>query len=116
MVFRHHQQGQKLINNQFGIPEPLPSSHSISPQDLDMVILPLVSFDRFGGRLGMGGGFYDRTFAFRKENSGIKPILLGVAHSCQESERLSLDVWDIPLDVIVTDRHIFKGTNVRESE
>jgi len=108
MIFRRHRGGQKLQRNRFGIPEPQPCRAVSSPKDLDLVILPLVSFDRFGGRLGMGGGFYDRTFAFRNKRPAIKPLLIGVAHSVQQSDKLILDHWDIPLDMIVTDRDIFQ--------
>lgn len=55
----------------------------------------------------MGGGFYDRTFAFKKRQPGIGPLLVGVAHSCQESRCLNLDPWDIPLDMVVTDKNVF---------
>lgn len=70
---------------------------------LDLVLTPLVAFDRSGARLGMGGGFYDRAFAFKKNSASAKPYLLGVAHSCQEIDSLPLQSWDIPLHGIATD-------------
>lgn len=92
--------------NKFGIPEPdHRQAHKMPAQLLDIVLLPLVGFDRQGGRLGMGGGFYDTTFAFRKGKSG-KPYLIGLAHSCQEVESLTMADWDIPLYGVATDREL----------
>ncbi|MEC8438018.1 MAG: 5-formyltetrahydrofolate cyclo-ligase, partial [Pseudomonadota bacterium] len=70
------------------------------PQNLDAVLMPLVSFDTRGGRLGMGGGFYDRYFA----NPATRPWMIGVAYDIQHSERrLPARPWDIPLDALVTE-------------
>jgi 5-formyltetrahydrofolate cyclo-ligase len=92
--------------NRFNIPEPdHRQAHRIAPNLLDVVLLPLVGFDRQGGRLGMGGGFYDTTFAFHKGKKG-KPYLLGMAHACQEVEALELADWDIPLFGVVTDKEL----------
>ena len=63
--------------------------------------MPLVGFDRLGHRLGMGGGFYDRTFAAESWRFR-RPCLIGVAHDCQEVEQLSAQPWDVPLDALVT--------------
>jgi 5-formyltetrahydrofolate cyclo-ligase len=92
--------------NCFGIPEPDPRyGHKIAARLLDVVLLPLVGFDRAGGRLGMGGGFYDRTFAFHQAKK-TKPYLLGLAHSCQEVPRLDVEEWDVPLFAVVTDKDV----------
>lgn len=103
--FARYQQGTPLFNNRFGIPEPLPALSTLcrAPQ-LDLVLMPLVAFDRRGGRLGMGGGFYDRTFAFKQKVNAHKPYLLGLAHQCQEVPALDLAHWDIPLHGIATDK------------
>jgi len=70
-----------------------------------LVLLPLVGFDEQGGRLGMGGGFYDRSLAYRPlRKNWHKPTLLGVAHECQKVDRLALASWDIRLQGVVTDR------------
>ena len=70
----------------------------------DLVLAPLVVFDADRNRIGMGGGFYDRSFAFRK-NSGIEtPLLIGVAHELQKVDRLIPEDWDVRLDMIVTDQ------------
>jgi 5-formyltetrahydrofolate cyclo-ligase len=91
-------------DNRFGIPEPVvPQQRQHKPKYLDLVLMPLVGFDAHGGRMGMGGGFYDRTFAFRQNPSSHKPKLVGLAHQCQQVEKLELASWDIPLDAIATD-------------
>ncbi|MDO3388572.1 5-formyltetrahydrofolate cyclo-ligase [Gilvimarinus sp. SDUM040013] len=91
--------------NRFGIPEPIQHRAApLSAHHLDVVLMPLVGFDRHGGRLGMGGGFYDTTFAFKRRQNGFtKPRLIGIAHSCQEVEQLPLEPWDIGLDAVVTE-------------
>jgi len=95
-----------LKPNRFGIPEPdHRQAIRIAANLLDIVLLPLVGFDRQGGRLGMGGGFYDTTFAFHKGKKN-KPYLLGMAHACQEVESLDLADWDIPLFGVVTDKEL----------
>jgi 5-formyltetrahydrofolate cyclo-ligase len=102
--FSRYTPSTRLYNNRFGIPEPSHrSAGRISAKHLDLVFMPLVGFDSRGGRIGMGGGFYDRTFAFRSSNQISKPRLIGLAHNCQEVDRLPLASWDIPLDDIVTD-------------
>lgn len=96
----------QLKPNRLGIPEPdHRHTQKLAANLLDIVLLPLVGFDRQGGRLGMGGGFYDRTFAFHKGKK-TKPYLLGMAHTCQEVETLEMADWDIPLFGIVTDKEL----------
>lgn len=95
----------KLQANRFGISEPRLRRTDIAPPwSLDMICLPLVGFDRRGHRLGMGAGFYDRTLAFKHGARMAKPLLIGLAHSCQEVAALTPAPWDIPLDAIVTER------------
>jgi 5-formyltetrahydrofolate cyclo-ligase len=97
--------GDELVPNRFGIPEPvLRSRRVIDIASLDLVFTPLVGFDSGGNRLGMGGGFYDRTFAFlRRRHSWRKPRLLGVAFDCQRAAQLPPQPWDVPLDAVVTE-------------
>ena len=66
--------------------------------------MPLVGFDRHGGRLGMGGGFYDRTFEFVRRVPALSPRLIGLAHDIQRMNLLPVQPWDIPLQGIVTDQ------------
>ena len=56
----------------------------------------------------MGGGYYDRAFAFKRNSKNHKPLMIGLAHHCQEAHNLPNDNWDIPLDFIVTDRQVIK--------
>jgi 5-formyltetrahydrofolate cyclo-ligase len=92
--------------NRFGIPEPMVSARQlVRAQDLDLLLLPLVGFDARGHRLGMGGGFYDRSLAFlRHRRQWHKPVVVGLAHDFQCCPSLPADAWDIPMSGIVTDR------------
>ena len=94
--------------NRFSILEPkTPYREWCSPWALDLILLPLVAFDRCGNRLGMGGGYYDRTLAFRsRRRAWVGPKLVGVAHSIQEVASLDDQHWDIPLDAIATEAEI----------
>ena len=106
MSFRVNNGRSKLWRNRYGIAEPLPKQKCLDANQLDIVLLPLVAFDRAGNRLGMGGGYYDRTFAFKRRIPHHGPLLVGLAHALQEHTELTADNWDIPLDYIVTDREI----------
>lgn len=99
--------GDTLKPNRFGIPEPLAAiERRLTPWTLDVVLLPLVAFDDRGHRLGMGGGFYDRSLEF--ERSFRRPWLVGLAHGCQQVRSLPADAWDIRLDAIATDTQILR--------
>lgn len=101
---------QRQHRNRFGIPEPR-GRRAISARKLHAILLPLTGFDAQGNRLGMGGGFYDRTLAF-KHGSGhhgnAHPRLIGVAHACQQVARLASADWDVGLHTVVTDRRVFR--------
>ena len=107
LYFIRHNATAALRSNRFGIPEPVLRLHTLKAPLLDLVLLPLVGFDAHGGRIGMGGGFYDRSFAFKKLSKSAKPFMLGLAHSCQQVDKLDCAAWDIPLDAIVTEKKIF---------
>jgi len=111
--FLRYRQGDQLKPNRFNIPEPvLGRSMRRDAKALDLVLLPLVAFDSGGGRLGMGAGFYDRTFAFKREQGRLRhaPALVGLAHRCQQVEALPLADWDVPLAAIATDGGIVDCT------
>jgi 5-formyltetrahydrofolate cyclo-ligase len=109
LVFSPYTDNTTLTANRFGIPEPPFRNGLRRPAwALDAVLFPLVGFDEFGGRLGMGGGFYDRTFAFTRIRPRLAPKLIGLAHECQKVEELPLEPWDIPLHSVVTDRKRYR--------
>lgn len=101
-----------LEKNRFGILEPrlkgygLKRTHHCATQRLDLILMPLVGFDVQGGRLGMGGGFYDRTLALKPAEFN-RPKLVGLAHECQKVEHLPLEAWDIPLAGIITPKNVY---------
>ncbi|MGY2289311.1 5-formyltetrahydrofolate cyclo-ligase [Pseudomonas sp. SDO528_S397] len=105
MVFQRIRPGEALIPNRFRILEPRVNvSRQRKVWALDLVLLPLVGFDDEGGRLGMGGGFYDRSLAYlARRKHWHKPTLLGLAHECQKVARLAQASWDVPLQGTVTD-------------
>jgi 5-formyltetrahydrofolate cyclo-ligase len=96
-----------LTINRFGLLEPtLNPKKLLSPIDFDLVLFPLVAFDRFCQRLGMGKGYYDYTFSFLKNLSDPKikrPFLLGLAYDLQEIEAVPTDAWDIALNGVLTE-------------
>jgi 5-formyltetrahydrofolate cyclo-ligase len=92
-----------LIRSSFGLLEPSDGAE-IDPLDLDVVITPLVAFDSFGSRIGMGAGYYDRTFApLARRQSWVHPKLVGLAFNCQKVRKIKANPWDIPLWKIITE-------------
>ena len=100
--FRPYRPNQRLKTNRFGIPEPI-SGSVLASRQLDVVLLPLTAFDQAGTRLGMGGGFYDRTFAYRRASLASRPRLIGVGYRWQQVEQLVREPHDLPVQAIVTD-------------
>lgn len=104
LVFAPWRADTAMQPNRFGIPEPAGRERRLPTRRLDLVIVPLLGFDRRGVRLGMGGGYYDRTFAFRQRFAGWrKPLLVGFAYAFQRVERLPNKPWDVRLDAVVTE-------------
>lgn len=96
----------ELYLNRFGIPEPVHDKRHrrTKLQNLDILLMPLVAFDHSGNRVGMGGGFYDRTLAnLHTMNAWQRPKRIGVAYRLQQVEHIAVEKWDIPLHAIATE-------------
>ena len=110
--FAAWQPGAPIEPNRYGIPEPRDGrDHALRADELDVVLVPLLGFDRNGHRLGFGGGWYDRSFAFLRGREGIgRPLLVGVGYAMQEVERIPVEPWDVPLDYVATERELIDLT------
>ncbi len=99
----------KFRPNRYGIPEPqMKAAQLVRAPELDLILMPLVGFDPAGNRLGMGGGFYDRSLEFlHQRHRWHKPHLLGLAYDFQRLERLPANNWDIALGGIATDESVY---------
>ncbi|KQI67347.1 5-formyltetrahydrofolate cyclo-ligase [Loktanella sp. 3ANDIMAR09] len=102
LQFRAWTPGCAMVPGDFGALVPA-AGDWIIPQ---IVIVPLVAFDRCGGRLGYGGGFYDRTLEQLRAHGPV--LAVGFAYGAQEAEDLPLEPTDQPLDLIVTERAILE--------
>ncbi len=108
--------GAPLRRNRFGIPEPTVARRDwLLPRMLDLALLPLVGFDVAGNRLGMGGGYYDRSFAFLAWRRWRQPRLIGVGFDLQRVAGLPRRAWDVPLDAVVTqrNRYVFRESRIQ---
>jgi 5-formyltetrahydrofolate cyclo-ligase len=89
---------------EFGISVPRLRLAAVSPQWLDLIVIPLVGVDSGGKRLGMGGGYYDRALAFRRRRRFWKgPHLVGLAFDCQRTNVKFAEAWDLRLDSLATE-------------
>lgn len=105
LAFLKYHPDTQLIKNKFGIPEPqLNVQYICPPNQLTHVFMPLVAFDDKGNRMGMGGGFYDRSFAL----SHPSQLKIGLAHDCQQVPALPTESWDVPLNMILTPSQMIK--------
>ena len=99
--------GDAVQPNRFGIPEPVTPREWLAPFQLDLVLVPLMAFDRRGNRLGYGGGYYDRSFSFLKDQlRPTEPLLVGIAYDFQELPEIIPESWDVTLDFIATDHEL----------
>jgi 5-formyltetrahydrofolate cyclo-ligase len=108
MLFIQYEESDQLIKNRFGIFEPLfDIKKTISADELDLVIVPVVGFDEKANRLGSGGGYYDQTFAFKKQQKNLKPYLIGIAYELQKLSPLAMRDWDVPMDIVITEKKCY---------
>ena len=98
MIFRRFSIGDPLISGPFEILQPLDSAPEVKP---DIILLPLLAFDEAGGRLGYGGGYYDRALANLRLHHAIKAY--GLAFSGQQLAEIPFEVHDQPLDGVLTE-------------
>jgi 5-formyltetrahydrofolate cyclo-ligase len=109
MLFLRYRHNETLYKNKFGIPEPKLILKNIArTRFLGLVLTPLVAFDGNCQRIGMGGGFYDRSFHFKRgTNAYSRPQLVGFAHDFQKVEHIATQEWDVPLNAVVTDKQTY---------
>lgn len=111
--------GQTMLQNLYGIAEPaVPQHQLLSAADMQVIFMPLVAFDACGNRLGMGGGYYDRSLAeccspgssrtTRARHSNRRPLLVATGHDIQHVPHLPHDSWDIIPDITITPGRIIK--------
>lgn len=110
LLFLNYRSDSVMCTNKYGIPEPLCEVQNVVPlRNIDVLFVPLVGFDDKGNRLGMGGGYYDRTLhclAVQKAEQNRLTNIIGLAHDCQQVDRLPVQNWDVPLDAIITPTRI----------
>ena len=104
ITFRRWSPGEELVANRFGIAEPAITA-DIRTTDIDLVLLPLVGWDRTGGRLGMGASFYDRLF--QPFAALERPVRMGVGYELQRVSRIPGEPWDIRLHSVLTENGWF---------
>lgn len=102
LLFLEYTENSPLVHNKYQILEPKLNKTKIIPtSELDLILTPLVAFDHTGNRLGMGGGYYDRTLSnWHSAQQGPMPI--GLSHTCQQVSSLPIESWDVPLPQIIT--------------
>ena len=99
--------GAALLSNRYGIPEPdVTSDALLCAEDMALVVAPLVAFDAACRRIGMGAGWYDRSFAFRRDRAA-PPWLVGAAFASQQVGGIAAEPWDIAMDAVCTERETF---------
>jgi 5-formyltetrahydrofolate cyclo-ligase len=111
--------GTRFRANCYGIAEPeSPLRGWAAPLTLDTILMPVVGFDRHGNRLGMGAGYYDRALRHRRDpgRRWRKPRLVGLAFACQQSDDIVPSRWDVPLDLVVTEREVIVAGRVSSPE
>ena len=99
LMFRAWADGEALAPDAAGVPSPTKAAEVVTP---DLVITPLLAFDRRGGRMGQGGGHYDRTLAALRASRPV--FALGLAYAAQQLARIPTEPHDQGLDAILTEK------------
>jgi len=102
LAFREWHEGAKMTDGRFGIRQPDPET--CDPVLPGVILVPLLGFDGRGQRLGYGSGFYDRTFDSLK---GHKYLRIGVAYDIQRLEEVPIGPYDVPMNMIITEKTIY---------
>jgi 5-formyltetrahydrofolate cyclo-ligase len=102
LVFRQFAFGDRLRQAGFGLSQPMPEVDLVAPA---IMLVPLAAFDRQGGRIGYGKGYYDGAIA-RLAAKGERPPILGLAFACQEAPAIPVEAHDQRLDAILTEREL----------
>ncbi|MFQ5634191.1 MAG: 5-formyltetrahydrofolate cyclo-ligase [Gammaproteobacteria bacterium] len=109
LAFAQYHKRTPILRNRYGIAEPVcTAAYLFEPGEMDVVLTPLVAFDNCGNRIGMGAGFYDRSFRFlRHRHRWRHPRLVGLAYEFQKTPPLKASGWDIPLHAVVTENRAY---------
>ncbi|AWM88308.1 5-formyltetrahydrofolate cyclo-ligase [Microvirga sp. 17 mud 1-3] len=110
LSFRLWQPGDVLIKGGFGVQEPGPDAPEVFPAAL---LVPLLAFDRRGGRIGYGKGHFDRAIAALADKHPI--LTIGLAYAVQEIDEVPAEPHDRPLDIVVTETELIRTQAVREA-
>lgn len=103
LEFRRWLPGEPTVPGKWDIPRPPDTSPLLEP---DVLLVPMLAFDRLGYRLGYGGGFYDRTLALLRAKKTVTAI--GVAYAAQEVDSVPHDAHDQPLDFVMTEKELIR--------
>jgi 5-formyltetrahydrofolate cyclo-ligase len=116
LLFLRYGHDTPMVENRFNIQEPRLDQRLIIPvAQLDLLFTPLVAFDETGQRLGMGGGYYDRTLeSWYHTGHGPEPV--GVAHDCQQVDAVPVEPWDVPLPTVITPSRIWQNPLQHDQE
>ncbi|HED16220.1 MAG TPA: 5-formyltetrahydrofolate cyclo-ligase [Gammaproteobacteria bacterium] len=116
LLFARYTQDMPMLKNRFGILEPQANrAQLLTAREMDIVITPLVGFDEQLNRIGMGGGFYDSTFAFHRNRVHWKhPRLIAIAYECQKIDIKNNNNRDVPMDMIVTEQALYSKKNIKK--
>ncbi|MCL2474397.1 MAG: 5-formyltetrahydrofolate cyclo-ligase [Alphaproteobacteria bacterium] len=112
LIFREYTKDTILLANSIGIPEPHSEAKEVTPS---VVLTPLLAFDRNMGRLGYGGGYYDRTIRLLKEQRG-SVLMIGIGYAMQEVDSVPIGRFDNFMDAVITEKNVLKSHSLRERE